>query len=150
MHGFRVLWEIAIAKNSRQTIFGFDHESDINAARIASRLVLRSTPDERQAGQIGIAMHYAFGAALGMVYALAWRQADSCALFGTLLWVCADEIPISASRISDPFAKSVASHASALVAHLIFATVTAEVVERLAIERQPACLAGIDSRPAGV
>ena len=131
MHGFRVLWEMAVGSDSRHTIFGFDGESDINAARLASRFVTRSNIEQRQAGQIGIAMHYAFGAALGIVYTLAWRPAWSGSLFGTLLWVCADEIPISASRISDPFAKSAASHASALAAHLIFGSVTAEVVRAL-------------------
>jgi hypothetical protein len=131
MHGFRLLWEHAIGRDRRHTIFGFDHESDINAARIASQLVTRSNIEERQASQIGIAMHYAFGATLGIVYTLAWRPADSYGLFGTLLWLCADEIPISASRISDPFAKSAASHASALAAHLVFGRVTAEVVRAL-------------------
>lgn len=131
MHGSRLLWEMAVGRHSRHTIFGFDHEADINAARLASRLLRRSTLGERQAAQIGIAMHYAFGAVLGVVYALAWRPTDSSGLFGTLLWVCADEIPISASRISNPRAKSAASHASALAAHLIYGSVTAEVVRAL-------------------
>ncbi len=131
MHGFRILWEAAIGKDGRHTIFGFDPESDINAARYASRLLTRSTLDDRQSGQVGIAMHYAFGAALGIVYTLASRQKDSGGLFGSFLWLCADEIPISASGISDPFKKSAASHASALAAHLIFGSVTAGVVRAL-------------------
>jgi hypothetical protein len=133
MHGFRLLWENAISHNPRDAIFGFDHTADVNAARLAARLFSNTTLSERQAGQLGMVMHYGLGATLGITYA--WRPADSGVLFGVLLWLCADEIPISLSGISDPFGKSPASHASALTAHVVFGYVTAQAVRAMQSEQ---------------
>lgn len=135
MHGFRLFWETATSRDNRETIFGFDHEADVNAARLVFRLFSTTNLTEHQAGQLGIVMHYALGAMLGIIYKPTWHPADSGALFGALLWLCADEIPISVCGISDPFKKSAASHASALAAHLAFGCATAQVVHVMRSKR---------------
>jgi hypothetical protein len=135
MHSFRIFWETAISRDTRDTIFGFNHEADVIAARLVFRLFSNRTLTEHQAGQLGIAMHYWLGATLGIVYKLACCSAGSGALFGALLWLYADEMPISLSGISDPFKKSAASHASALAAHLVFGCVTAQAVQVMQPER---------------
>lgn len=135
MHGFRLLWETVITRNPHNTIFGFDHEADVNAARLISRLSSTANLTEDQARQLGVFMHYALGATLGIVYKLTWHPHDSGAVFGVLLWLCADEIPMGVSGISDPFKKSTASHAGALAAHLVFGCVTAKAVRAMQSER---------------
>jgi hypothetical protein len=131
MHGFRLAWEAVLSRDNRHTIFGFDHEADVNAARIVYELFSKERLPDQPAGRIGLAMHYLFGAGLGILYQVTWRTAGSDAAFGMLLWLCADEIPISLSGISDSFAKSAASHASALAAHVIFAGVTGRTARLL-------------------
>lgn len=124
MHGFRLIWERTVSRDARHTIFGFDDEADANGARLAYQLFSRDVLPAPQARRIGIAMHYGLGTALGVAYQFSWPVACSDNWFGILLWLCADEIPISAVGISDPFAKSAASHTGALAAHLIFGGVT--------------------------
>jgi hypothetical protein len=120
MHAFRLLWEPAVAHNHRHTIFGFDREADINGAQRAYRLFSRRRLAEPAASQLGIVMHYALGATFGIFYALSPVPSLSGPTLGALLWLCADEIPISLSGISDPRAKSLRSHAGALASHLLF------------------------------
>lgn len=131
MHGFRLLWECAILHDSRHTIFGFDHKADVNAARLTYRVLWDESLPEEKAGRMGMGLHYAFGAMLGMLYQACDGGGNHGAIFGALLWLCADEIPISASGIFNPFAKSAASHASALAAHVVFGFVTAKTLRVL-------------------
>jgi hypothetical protein len=120
MHGFRLVWEAAVAHNSRHTIFGLDREADVNGARRAHGFFSDDVLPEALAGRLGIAMHYGLGATFGVFYALSRARRLSGATLGALLWLGADEIPISVCAISDPFAKSISSHAGALVSHLLF------------------------------
>ncbi len=124
MHGFRLCWEARV-DSSRHAVFGFDHEADVNAARLVWFCISRENLTEERAAQLGLAMHYALGAMIGSFYAgisaqRGWSGKASGTLLGCLLWLCADEIPISISGISQPFQKSIASHAGALAAHLLF------------------------------
>jgi hypothetical protein len=124
MHVFRLVWENVGSRDGRHTLFGFDRESDVNAARLGYELFFDRVLSEAQAGRVGVAMHYAFGAVLGIAYQFIPPPARSDVAFGALLWLCADELLIAVSDISDPFRKSAASHASAFAAHLIFGAVT--------------------------
>ena len=135
MHVLRIGWEAVVSSNSRHTIFGFDREADVNSARLSSQFLWNRELDERSAARLGLTMHYAFGAALGIAYSLAWPRKLSALSFGAVIWLCADEIPISVAGISDPSAKSAASHGSALVAHFIFGSVTDAVMRVLQTER---------------
>ena len=81
-------------------------------------------------------MHYAYGAMLGALYTgtkarTAWFSEAGAIPLGALLWVFADEIPISVSGISDPFGRTTASHASAFAAHLLFAITVQQTLHRL-------------------
>jgi hypothetical protein len=131
MHVFRAVWESAVSRDKRHTIFGFDREADVNATRLGYRLFSKQVPAEEQAGRIGLALHYAYGSILGILYRITWSDGRSDAALGALLWLCADEIPIAVSGISDPFAKSAASHTSAFAAHLIFVGVTGRITRVL-------------------
>lgn len=140
MHVFRLGWEAAINSDPQNGIFGFDREADVNSAYVVCDLISRERPSELQAGRIGVALHYVYGAALGAVYALTKTRAPSIAridtgIVGALLWLGADELPIALLGISDPFRRSVASHGSALVAHLVFA-ITVDRIVRLPINMQ--------------
>lgn len=131
MHGFRLVWEAAVSQDSRHAIFGFDQEADINGARRAYRLFSAEPLSESVARQLGIALHYGLGATFGMLYVLSGAPALSDASFGASLWICADEIPVTLSGISNPSAKSAASHVSALASHVLFAVVVTRTLRAL-------------------
>lgn len=126
MHGFRLWWEITTGDCPRHAVFGFDREADVQSAQLLYLWFSDERPSEQQAARFGLALHYLYGAVLGSLYAVAlprnnWLGKSGGSPLGALLWLCADEIPISAAGISNPFRRSVASHGSALAAHLLFA-----------------------------
>jgi uncharacterized membrane protein YagU involved in acid resistance len=129
MHGFRLAWELRAARDNRDTIFGFDRETDINAARLIYRCFSNAFLPDREAARLGIAMHYGFGCILGIVYVP--MRCPNGGLFGALVWILTDEIPITVLNLSDPWRKSPASHASALVAHLLFGITVQEAIRGL-------------------
>jgi hypothetical protein len=131
MHGFRLVWEAALSHDSRDGIFGFDREADINAARRAYALFADDILPEPVARRWAIAMHYGLGATFGIFYVLSGAPRLSAATLGALLWIGADEIPISLSGISDPSAKSIASHAGALASHLLFGIAVTQTLRAL-------------------
>ncbi|MGA8030586.1 MAG: hypothetical protein WB992_25865 [Bryobacteraceae bacterium] len=77
-------------------------------------------------------LHYGYGAMIGILYTdfscrMPQTRARFGMLFGALLWLIADEIPVSLSGVSNPLQQNAASHAGALAAHLLFGT----TVERI-------------------
>lgn len=133
MHGFRFWWEKATHYRRKNAIFGFDHEADVNSAHLLASYFRSSLP-ESQAARLGLGLHYTYGATLGTLYA-ATRSRNpfgkaQVISFGVFLWLYADEVPIALTGVSNPLGKSTASHAGALVAHLIFA-ITVENTLRL-------------------
>lgn len=132
MYGFRLLWERLRDGHRKHGIFGFDREADMNSAKIAYRSLSREAPSKREAARLALALHFAYGGLVGVGYAAAsesmpWLHGGSGALAGIILWLFADELPISLTGISNPFRKSAASHAAALAAHIVFA-VTADKI----------------------
>ena len=132
MHGFRLLWESATDKKPEYGIFGFDREADVNSARLVSAVFLRQRLTDSQAERLGLALHYAYGGAIGASYAalssrLPQGRSTSGLAFGVVLWLLGDELPVSLSGVSNPFRKTAASHAGALACHLLFSA----VVERI-------------------
>jgi len=128
MHAFRLLWESATRHEAQRGIFGFDREADIKSARMLNAMVRRRPIPDREAERLGLALHYLYGAALGVGYgALAPRLPQlGKALglpLGAALWLVADEVPISAAGISNPLRRPPSSHAAALCAHLLFGAV---------------------------
>lgn len=127
MHGFRVAWERGTHGLPRDAIFGFDQEADTSSAQLLSRIVAGRTISPPKAQQLGMALHYAYGSGMGIVYAaFASRipvfRSGFGNIFGLFLWIFADELSISLASISDPRKKSYVSHAGALLAHLVFGT----------------------------
>jgi hypothetical protein len=119
MHAFRLFWELEYC--DKDGIFGFDREADVNSARLLYFWISQESLSECHAARVGLALHYAYGAMLGSLYGVTRDRPGRfgkgmASRLGVLLWLCADEIPISLSRISNPFRKSIASHAGALTA----------------------------------
>ncbi len=94
-------------------------------ARRAAQVVGRDL-DERQARTAGQFVHYGFGTKVGAIYgALAEFApavtAGSGTLFGTAVWLGADELGVPAARLSPPPTQvPLAVHARALAAHLVY------------------------------
>jgi hypothetical protein len=118
---------------SAKGIFGFDREADVKSIYLIYRCISLERPPELRAASSAIALHYVYGASLGALYALTkprvrWIARSSGVIPGALLWIGADELPISLTGISDPFRRSIASHASALVAHVVFAVTVDQMI----------------------
>lgn len=125
MHGFRIGWEKRASASPQSDIFGFDRESDINSVdSLCSALSLAPVP-EADALKAALVLHYSFSAMAGVAYEFACQRLPQSSagfgtLFGSTLWLLADEIAISVARLSDPVEKLPAAHLSALCAHLLF------------------------------
>jgi hypothetical protein len=133
MHIFRLGWESAVNCDPRKGVFGFDREADVNSTYLIYRWASHERPPETRARRTGLALHYVYGAALGALYAFSkprvrWMARSRGMVPGALLWIGADELPISLTRISNPFKRSIASHTSALAAHLVFAVAVDQIV----------------------
>jgi hypothetical protein len=140
MHIFRLGWEAVINRDPRKGIFGFDNEADVNFIYLIYRCIPLDRPPKARAARIGLALHYVYGASLGALYALTKPRVRGIAQSsgvapGALLWIGADELPISLTGISDPFRRSIASHASALIAHVVFAVTVDQMVRGSAARR---------------
>lgn len=83
-------------------------------------------PSPREREVLGSAFHYGFGAAGGAAYgALAkrfpWLTASRGLLYGTLVWLLADELGMPAAGIADwPHQTPVRRHAYSLAAHFAY------------------------------
>ena len=140
VHIFRLGWEAVINRDPRKGIFGFDNEADVNSIYLIYRCISLDRPPKPRAARIGLALHYVYGASLGALYALTKPRVRGIAQSsgvapGALLWIGADELPISLTGISDPFRRSIASHASALIAHVVFAVTVDQMVRGSAAKR---------------
>lgn len=133
MHAFRVVWERMSPDSVRDGIFGFDSEADVASAQFISRLLIRQPLSTRNAARLGLAFHYVYGGVLGAAYAVVRARAPRIAKpsgipAAFVLWLAADEIPITLSGISNPADKNLASHVSAFAAHLLYATAVENIV----------------------
>ena len=113
---------------------------------IAFRAVMGRPPGRRTRRRLGTAAHYGFGAAAGLVYALASRplpglRAVGGTMYGTLVWALADEGVLPALGLSrGPRALPAGVHLYALAGHWAYGA-TVECVRRAltptrAIDRQ--------------
>lgn len=129
MQCFRTAWNQHYAANPRDGVFGLDREADLKSADILTNLLIGRTMPEKSAEQLALSLHYSYGAIAGAGY-VTWAEAFPTVragygiLFGVALWLLGDELPITLSGLSNPFARSPRSHLSALIAHLIFGSVT--------------------------
>ncbi len=117
--------------------FGLSANTDAGATRALWRRMHREQVGERTAMQIGAAMHYAFSISTGSVYAASAGRfpvlrAGRGAAFGALLWLIGDEAAMTVSGLEDPLRTSIASHASALGAHVLYGMILDAAYEKCA------------------
>lgn len=107
-----------------------DEPATVKAANLISEKALdrELTPAEKK--QAGPAVHYVFGTLTGAAYgALAQNMSFASSgygtVFGSLLWLAADEVGVPALKLSKPPQEyPVSSHAMALSSHLVYGIVT--------------------------
>lgn len=117
-----------------------DDEEDNATERVAaaiSETVFDRELTESEKEKAGAVVHYGFGTSTGAVYGALAEVAPGVTLcngllFGTAVWVVADEAAVPALRLSKPPTEYPLSiHAYALSSHLVYG-LTAEVVRRAA------------------
>jgi uncharacterized membrane protein YagU involved in acid resistance len=129
MQQFRTAWNRNYAANPCDAVYGLDEEADLKSANLLTKFFAHRTLPKQDALRLALLLHYGYGAIAGAGYAISaatWppMKAGCGSLFGTGVWLLGDELPISLSGLSDPFARSVRSHVSALAAHLLFGATT--------------------------
>jgi putative membrane protein len=116
-------------ESGSQSSEGSDNAT-VRAARAISEGVLNEPLDEREKQSAGSAVHYAFGTAVGAVYGGAASllppiTAGRGMLYGTAVFVLADEIGVPAAGLSAPPDETPASsHAQAFASHCVYGFVT--------------------------
>lgn len=135
MQQFRTAWNMHYAASPRDGVYGLDEEADLKSANVLTNFFIRRTLPEKDALRLALLLHYGYGAFAGAGYAISapkWPplKAGYGTLFGTGVWLLGDELPISLSGLSNPFARSIRSHASAFAAHLLFGA-AAELTRRV-------------------
>ena len=128
MKGSLYLWHSATKHEPRHGAFGLDDEADIESAQILSLQIAKRKLRNSTAKAVGVALHYGFGAATGAAYQVVADKRPEVRLgrgtaFGAVLWLLADELPITLARITLPQNRSFGSHAVALGAHLLFGSI---------------------------
>jgi len=105
------------------------------ASAISMSVINRGlTKDEKRVG--GPIVHYTFGTAMGVLYGIVVEMTPAAAgawglPFGAALWLAADEIAVPAAGLSGPPTDApLATHATALAAHLVYGA-TADAVRRV-------------------
>lgn len=105
--------------------------------RIAYEAALGEQPDDETTGRLGEAVHWGYGVMAGCVYGALRPDAQAPDLTGGLgygigLWVLGDEVMVPLLGLSGgPTAHSLADHATALGAHLVYGVATAGATQAL-------------------
>lgn len=135
MHAFRITLERIRPDHFRDGIFGFDREADVAAAQLLCEPALGELLPAESAARLGLTLHYIYGSLLGACYGVARARSPRISTAwgipaGVALWLVADEVPIAVTGIANPFDKTLASHVSALAAHLLYATTMENTLRR--------------------
>ena len=116
--------------------FGLSAETDAKTAHEIWRRMDWPSLQEKRAGQIGAAMHYAFAVLAGAVYSAGADKypvirTGRGAAFGAALFCIGDEMAVSVSGLENPFLTPLISHGSALSAHVVYGMIVDSVRSRL-------------------
>lgn len=120
-----------------QSSGGGGEDATVKTARAISENVLDKPLPESEKQTAGSAVHYTFGTAVGAVYGglsavLPFVSAGRGMLYGTAVFVMADEIGVPAAGLSAPPTETPASsHAQAFGAHCVYGFVTDLVLRSL-------------------
>jgi putative membrane protein len=143
MEQFQALWTKAAEAIERA---GNDDQKDkrkgrkgdpanVKAAQSISKNVFGRRLPKSKKRLAGEAVHYAIGTTLAAIYGALAEASPITTLgdgvvFGTAVWLLADEISVPALRLSKPPTKiPVSTHVYALISHLVYGW-TAEMVRR--------------------
>lgn len=129
MQVFRSAWNRYYADAPEHGVFGLDEEADLKSIDFLTVLAVNRVLPEQRSKQVALGLHYLYGLLAAIGYTAAVERFPLArygrgTLFGSALWIFGDELPVTLTRLSDPFTRSIRSHASALVAHLLFGAVT--------------------------
>lgn len=129
MQAFRSAWNRYYAGAPQHGVFGLDEEADLKSVDFLTILTVNRALPEQRARQVALALHYLYGLLAGIGYTAAVEgfplaRCGRGTIFGSALWIFGDELPVTLTKLSDPFKRSSRSHASALAAHLLFGAVT--------------------------
>ena len=132
MQAFRSAWNGYYADAPQHRVFGLDEEADLKSVDFLTILAVNRVLPEQQSRQVALALHYLYGVLAGVGYAVAAEKLPLArygygTFFGSALWIFGDELPVTLTKLSDPFTRTIRSHASAVAAHLLFGVAT-EVV----------------------
>jgi hypothetical protein len=116
------------------------NSNEIAAQALASATIGRRLT-RRELAIAASVLHFGFGAAMGALHGLRAETAcrrPSGVIFGTTIWLCADEIAMPAVGLSESTLKRpIEMHIQSLIAHLVYGIV-GEHVRRFARRRIPA------------
>lgn len=126
---------VAEGPEGQQESSGGGEDANVKTAEAISEKLGGHKLSEAEKKWAGPAVHYGFGTLMGAVYGALEHSVPEIglgrgALFGTALWLGADEIAVPAFGLSGPPTETpVSSHLSGLAAHLVYGLVT-DLVKR--------------------
>jgi putative membrane protein len=112
-----------------------DEPATVKAAKAISENVFDHKLAENEKEPAGEGVHYAMGAASGLIYGIAAELTPAATVaggipFGAAVWMIADEIAVPALGLSKPSTEfPLSTHAYALSSHLVFG-LTTEAIRR--------------------
>ena len=107
-----------------------DQDATVKTAVAVSEQVLHRPLEQEEKKPAGIAVHYIFGAAMGGLYGMAAEHWDGTrtgagTLFGTALWLAADEVAVPALNLAPPPQETpLPKHATYWAAHVVYGATT--------------------------
>jgi putative membrane protein len=143
MNQFQSLWASTakeLANGQVEEDQGQDENATVKTARAISERVLHHNLTSEEVKWAGPVVHYALGTLLGTAYgAFAERAPVACAgygaVYGSAVWLAADEFAVPAFGLSKPPQETPASsHVQALASHLVYG-ITTDLIRRALVNR---------------
>lgn len=116
-----------------------DEDATIKTAKAIAHHVFHCELNDEQKKWAGPAVHYSMGAGFGAAYGVLAESvpvttAGFGTLYGTAVWLAADEIAVPALGFAQgPAETSFSSHVNALASHLVYGVVT-DVTRRVLLK----------------
>ena len=107
-----------------------DDDATVKTAQAISKTFTGEELSQSDKKTAGSAVHFTFGTALGAFYGVLAETVPAFStgygtVYGSAVWLAADEIGVPAARLSPPPTETAASsHAQALASHLVYGIVT--------------------------
>ena len=117
-------------KNSSSETQSADDDATVKTAQAISKSLTGEELNQSDKKSAGSAVHFTFGTTLGAIYGVLAETLPALStgygtVYGSAVWLAADEIGVPAARLSPPPTETPASsHAQALASHLVYGIVT--------------------------